>query len=320
MKLLLVALLLAAATTARAQAPALDAFLEQRATEELAADGQVLSRLGVSLDIELIGERAVVTLLDLTTGRAVASSKIDALPADRDAAVATVTQVVASLVAQIGGAKEPKPASPAVEAVLQVEERAKQQQLAERQYLEQKIGFGIDTSVSVSGTMAAVTQSAYPWRGELQVRLTSKEFYELVERPDLYAAHRRRRATKIGSIVGGSAMIAIGMIVSFQALQSSCDVFGDDYDECHDRTMTRAGWGLGIAIAGFIPLGYGFFLSSQPISETEAKGLAAEYNRKLRGRLELPNAARAVRSPIRDVAWSPYVAPGGGGMFVAGRF
>src|SRR5678815_784691 len=92
MKLAFVALVLM--TSIAAAAPDLAALLEQRVPQELAAEGVVLARLGVALDVELVGDRCVVSLVDQTTHRASASTKIDALPADTEAAVALVTQAV----------------------------------------------------------------------------------------------------------------------------------------------------------------------------------------------------------------------------------
>jgi hypothetical protein len=66
-----------AAASARAQGdaqPALDVFLEQRVAEELAADGTLLSRLGVALDVEIVGDKLIVSLVDAATRRTVAST------------------------------------------------------------------------------------------------------------------------------------------------------------------------------------------------------------------------------------------------------
>lgn len=83
---------------------------------------------------------------------------------------------------------------------------------AERQYLAQKIGFGTDTGVGIVGTgpgaRAVITRSDYPWRGELQTRLTPKQFYELVERPDLYAAYQTRRGSPYAAQGGGGMFVA----------------------------------------------------------------------------------------------------------------
>ncbi len=78
----------------------LESFLEQRVADELASEGILLSRLGVTLSFEAVGSRYIVSLEDLGTKRVVASTKIDALPDDREAALAFSVPVVANMVAQ----------------------------------------------------------------------------------------------------------------------------------------------------------------------------------------------------------------------------
>jgi len=84
-----------------------EAFLEQRVLEELAADGIVLARLGVALALTPDGDALVVALVDPATGQARASTRLPQVPADRDAAVATVTQVAATLATQFAAAAPP---------------------------------------------------------------------------------------------------------------------------------------------------------------------------------------------------------------------
>src|SRR5690606_39358477 len=104
MKHAVLAVLVILGLTVRAHAedpPPIDQFLEQRVPKELATDGVLLSRLGVHLDVELIGDKLLVSLVEDSTNRATASTKIDAIPPDREAAVATVTQVAATLATQL---------------------------------------------------------------------------------------------------------------------------------------------------------------------------------------------------------------------------
>ena len=107
---LLLTCVLDLAATARAEpepsAP-LAAFLEARVPDELAAEGLVLSRRNLALQIEPVGDKLLVSLIDLVTGRVVASTKLDNPPRDREAAVASVTQVAAALVTQYSGTPAP---------------------------------------------------------------------------------------------------------------------------------------------------------------------------------------------------------------------
>ena len=127
-------------TSIAAAAPDLAGLLEQRVPQELATEGVVLGRLGVVLEIEIVGERCVVSLVDPTTHRASASTKIDALPADTEAAVALVTQVAANLAAQL--VARPPAAAP-VDA--QTDDR-----VAEQRYQALALGFGDE--ILVGGT------------------------------------------------------------------------------------------------------------------------------------------------------------------------
>ncbi|MBL8619680.1 MAG: hypothetical protein JNK64_00220 [Myxococcales bacterium] len=84
-----------------------EAFLEQRVIEELAADGIVLARLDVVLALTPDGDALVIALVDPATGQARASTRLPQVPTDRDAAVATVTQVAATLATQVAAAAPP---------------------------------------------------------------------------------------------------------------------------------------------------------------------------------------------------------------------
>lgn len=80
--------------------------IEQRVTEELTSDGVSLAPLDVGLDIEMVGDTAILSLVDDTTGRVRASTKIDCLPSVHEAAVASLVVVAGNLVVQLA---EPSP-------------------------------------------------------------------------------------------------------------------------------------------------------------------------------------------------------------------
>ena len=84
-----------------------EAFLTQRVIDELAADGIVLARRDVALALAPEGDALVVELRDRATGRVRASTRLAQVPSDREAAVATVTQVVATLTAQLDAGPPP---------------------------------------------------------------------------------------------------------------------------------------------------------------------------------------------------------------------
>jgi hypothetical protein len=288
---------------------AFDAFLEQRVTEELAADGQVLSRLGVSLDIELIGDTALVSLIDLATGRAAASTKLDGLPADRDAAVASVIQIVANLTAQLAG-RAPAP------TVTIVDDRAERDRrlAAEEQFKNGAIGFGSDYTFMLSQTpnltTVSMTRRWHATQGPLRIQLEPETFYTLVERPDLRAAFKTRRWIRYGAY----GACVVGLVGAMAIAQHA--------EQLPERD--QGPWKAPFA-ASLVAMSAGFFvalyleLRPHPISENEAKVLAHEHNQKLRRGLGLPTARRSQARGLK-LAWTPYATENGGGLVLGGRF
>jgi hypothetical protein len=94
---------------ARADARPLVQFLEARVPDELVIDGIVLAQHDLRITIEQVGDTLVVSLIALPAGRVVASTKIDAPPAEREASLAVVTQVTATLYGQYAGTFGPAP-------------------------------------------------------------------------------------------------------------------------------------------------------------------------------------------------------------------
>jgi hypothetical protein len=92
-------------------APPTIPFLERRVPDELASEGVLLSRYDLALKVEQLRGKWRVSLIDLTGGDVAASSRIDALPTDREAAVAIVTQIAGELAAQLLG-RTPAPRPP----------------------------------------------------------------------------------------------------------------------------------------------------------------------------------------------------------------
>lgn len=293
-------------TSLAAAAPDLARVLEQRVPQELATEGVVLGRLGVALDVEIVGERCVVSLVDQTTHRASASTKIDALPADVEAAVAVVTQVAANLAAQ-----------------LVVRPPAADDRVAEQRYKAEAIGFGDEILVGGSDGSVSSTREWYAHRGELQVRLDEPRFYELVGRPDLAATYRARHDRAIGYATASGVLLVASAALGVKAIWTAahpdasrcgefdfaCHVAADDAAVDHAKPYAIA---TGLAFAGMAATmlaSFHYYRNRHPVTETEAKGLAARHNHDLRRRLGLPTAELV-----------PYAAPAGGGLTLSGQF
>lgn len=349
-------LLAAAPPAASAQPTGIETFLEQRVVEELAADGIVLSRLELVLDIEMIDTRALVSLIDPDTGRAVASTKVDAMPADRETAVATLGPVVANLVAQFAGrTPEPTDDSARLDRIEQTqreimareqaarEERERIAQ-AEAQYQAEALRFDREIAMVTAhstGSGFAYGNVHYKWtatRGETGERLADLEYYKVIERPDLEAKYLKRR-----KIANYSAVASLGLLVGGIVLAVHRPDVAPDYRGCNTGDQfndswcrTEADWAaederdekakpwmaagtiavLGSGVALGISMYY--YMRPHPITEGEARRLGAEHNNKIRHRLGLPTVETP--APVSSVRWEPYVAKDGGGLALSGRF
>lgn len=328
-----------AAQPSTAPAPvATESFLEQRVIEELAADGIVLSRLGVVLDLQLVGSLVVVSLVEARTSRALASTKLDALPGDRDSAVATVTPVVANLVSQIASGP---PSNDHVELerlrVLEetqremlaraerdrlvaeqrlAAERAERERvaIAEQTYRAEAIGFGKDFDVWVSKDGAWVNKKWTAHRGDAEIPLGATDFYRAVDRPDLAERYQRRKVGGSVALVGGSLVMLAGAAIMLQTRE--VDVAGyytyDDHPYVKQGSVV-AGIGVVIGLVGAV-----FVMNPHPVSEGEARQLGAARNRKLREQLGLP--VPPAPTALRDVRVAPFVTATSGGLGLSARF
>jgi hypothetical protein len=343
--------------------------LEQQLVEALAVDGVVLSRLGVVADVERFEGRALVSLVETATGRTVASTKIESLPAPADAAVLALKPVVVGLVEQLG-ARNLAPASPPsaepteaqrIEALekTQREQQAREQQeraerdrlaSAERQYRELAIHF--DRMLVVTNTFGGFNASnpgggfGSWWRqqwiahqGETEVPLEGADFYEVIGRQDLVRAYQRRRTTGISLLLGAGVVGTASLLVAFHRVDVTPDFsrcmtgdFSNDFgcridaksradEQSADQSSTYLLAGsAGLLVATIVGLvGWRNLLVPHPISETEARQLGGEYNRRLRKRLGIPQTAK--REPQRrSTAWAPFASASGGGVAVLGTF
>lgn len=265
----------------------LDAFLSQRVAEELATDGVLLSRLGVTLDIQIVGDIVIVSLVDSATSRAIASTKIDRITGDREAAVAQITQVAGNLAEQFAHGRIPEIANSDVD-------RAEKSRLAalEYQYQQEQVTFGASSEKWGDGYPNA------PFVGTVQRPLTEAEFFRTVGRPDLADRYGFRYRGGIAIAVSGSLAVVGGMAVAIW----------DSPQQLNYRAATIGG--LTATSLGLVAFAVGLFYASNPlpISKPAVYDLATRHNRKLREKYGLP------------VGIAPYAATDGGGVALRGGF
>jgi hypothetical protein len=314
--------------------PGIAALLEQRVPEELAVEGVMLSRRGLTLQVEQFGTRLLVSLVDRRTGRVAASTKIDRLSDDRDAAVAITTHVVADMVSEISEriapAPPPTPAPappPAPKAIVEPTAAVARsidteppytepttgdrRAAAELRFRRESIGFGSEVSVYMvlkpDRRVAGVSQHWYPYRGVTKARLEPDAFYRLVGRNDLVDQYRRRRATMLGLFWGGGVVALGSALVGLASLQTDSERLS------RLQTGTLVGLCVGLSAAA---LGRYLQTSLEPISDNEARKIAEQYNKRLRSSLGLPLSARM----RRDVRVLPYVGGKDAGLAIATVF
>ncbi len=327
--LFVLASLAAPAVAQEAEVP-IDVFLEQRVAEELAVDGVILSRLGVALDVEAVGDKLIVSLVDPATRRAVASTKVDSLPADREAAAAAITQVASNLAAQVSTRPAPADANGAAVEVLSNEiTNMRRERDAEYKFRQEAISFGSELAVYSDGKHVSAVRELVAFQGDMRRRLAGRDFYLAVGREDLAEAYDRRRAYAWAGMLGGAAVMLGGgyIFVANTIGDDGCDFFSDTYDQCHSdweathRPYAVAGGVLMVAGGIGMVVGTYYMYKKHPISDEEIYNLGAEFNAGLRAKYGLPTSAlQRPRKSERTFVVAPYALGDGGGLSVAGRF
>jgi hypothetical protein len=327
------------AHAARAQAPGQTGpaiepvtapFLEVRVRETLARRGIALSRMSLLLRLEPLASEWLVSLVDLGTGRVAASTKIDALPADGDAAVAVVADVVAGLATQVTDRAEPPPPPPpwtqppapsasGAEPLQPLGAERQPRDAAEAEFNRRSIRFGPTYDLQAAGNYTAMPRRWTAYQGDVRQKLRPFQFYQAVGRPDLIDSYGTRKATAIaGFVIGGiSAGAAYVLFVVATTSTIECPIDSSFHRNCPDASYTPTLLAAAVSGVAFIT-GIYYVTHLQPLDDGEAKALANEYNQRLRHQLGLPVATRRPR--LRDLRLWPYVTGHDAGLAVGARF
>jgi hypothetical protein len=310
-----------AAAQAPGPAPVVASFLEQRVAQELASEGVLLARSKLALKIEQLTDKWLVSLVDLATGRVAASTVVEALPSDREAAVASMTHVVADLATQVAGREPPvtkpvatePPPSPSAQPI-DVRTERDRQEVSELTYRRQQIKFG-----------RGGDRDWRSFRGELEQAIEPADFYRLVNRPDLLDSYQTRRRVVIGGLVVVAVAGAIAIVTGIEAPDERGCGPGPDFNACdannskHRLDEAIAASSGAVVILAMCVSTY-FIINPQPIDEGDAKSLADAYNQHLRRQLGLP-VVGAQRAPLlQDMRLAPYVTGRDAGLAISGRF
>jgi hypothetical protein len=295
--------------------------LEQQVERELSSIGAAPSRYDLQLQLRPVATRWLVSLVG-ADGAVVASTRTEALPADREAAVAILTQIVADLEvvaiearqrAKVPESAPPAPAPPAPATPARPDGDEQDPAKAERAFRLAALRFAARYDVDAVNGKVIVNRAWVVFLGDPGSPLEPSEFYRKVGRDDLAQSYTRRRRLKIASYVLGG--IALAATFAMWALS----VRGADIDRPDEQPdllwpMLLAG---GVSAAGIVG---GIYLerNPHPIDELAARELADRYNQRLRWVLGLPPLAR--RTPDRDIALTPFFAGRVGGLVLRARF
>ncbi|MBP9088377.1 MAG: hypothetical protein KBG15_19810 [Kofleriaceae bacterium] len=299
-------------------------LLLHRIPEQLATEGTLLSRLGLTLQVEAIGDKFLLSLLDTSTGQIVAYSKAEHLPADAEAAIATVTHVVADMVARVRPQATPtvtvtpNVATPQAAADPDLDRRI-------REFREKKIDSGRTMLITASRYGASMSTSWTPVRGPLHTELSADEFFRVVGRPDFADRYNSRVSTGntlfYGGIALGLAAIAYGGYTIFRD-EPSRDYLDPAQQDQFPEYLVWSGIGAGITLTGTL-LGR-YYLSTAGQSAETNIALAEAYNRKLRADLRIPDSVsqrqRTRPTYSHRLALTPTAGTFGGGLSLAGSF
>jgi hypothetical protein len=324
------ALLAALSSAAAAQAPqppepVTAALLEQRVADELASEGVVLSSHGLHLQVKQVGSKWLVSLVEISTGRPTTSTRVDQLPADRDAAVAVMTDVVANLVAHALDAgppvpdapPSPPPATPPPPAPAPAApQSAPRPSPAELVYQRQALRFAALYDVDDARGTPSVRRRWLVFQGDPGQVLSTEEFYRMLGRDDLVSESSSRHAWMVAGCTTAGLGLLTAAVLGVASLDQRCNSPGCSGSQ--QDVLVPLLVSLGVSVTG-IAIALHFEGNPQPLDEANAKALADAYNQRLREKLGLPPRVTH-RARIRDVTLTPYVAAGDGGVVLRARF
>jgi hypothetical protein len=290
--------------------------IEQQVEHELSSIGAAPSRYGLRRELRPVATRWLVSLVG-AHGEVVASTRTEALPADREAAVAILTQIVADLevvaIESRQRAKPPEPTPPASASPARPDGNEEDPARAERAFRLAALRFAARYDVDAINGKLIVNRAWVVFRGDPGSPVEPSEFYRKVGRDDLARSYTRRRGLKIASYaLGGIALAATFALWAFS-------VHGSDSDRPDEQPDVL----LPLLLAGGVSaaaITTGIYLerNPHPIDELDARQLADRYNQRLRWVLGLPPLAR--RTPERDIALTPFFAGRVGGLVLRARF
>ena len=164
----------------------------------------------------------------------------------------------------------------------------------EDMFLDQFVGFEKERSTKVSAMFRKWNE---PYRGAYRQPLTGRTFYEHVGQPDLADKYRRRSTAKWLLIGAGAGCVLGGSLLMFASPRGGANA----------APMALGGITM---IGGAGAIAGGVLMNPHPVSDAEARVMAAGFNRELANELGV-DAARLQQEKKGNVDIVLGPAPGG---------
>src|SRR6266545_2846296 len=146
--------------------------LEERVAQELLSEGTSLARLGLRLVVRPVEPDIELELVEIESGRLLASRRVTDLPSDTDAAIAHLTVLAGSLVRTVRpDPPPPPPPSPAVAPRIEKPPAPDPLEQAREEYGRRQVGFDDVITVRGWGSVFKVESVGTPYRGTMHAPL-----------------------------------------------------------------------------------------------------------------------------------------------------
>ncbi len=156
--------------------------------------------------------------------------------------------------------------------------------------------------------------------------LAGADLYLAMDRPDLASRYRLRSTVRWTLLIGGSLAFGLGLYAAATAEEAACTGFGlhtADNRECrrqaeHDAARQESTGAL-VCVLGAVVFGSTWYwLRPDPVTVGQAKRIAWQHNRKLRGSLGVVDVSLV---PVPgQLTLAPNFAGGGLGLRLVGSF
>ncbi|MBN2529352.1 MAG: hypothetical protein JXR76_23390 [Deltaproteobacteria bacterium] len=200
------------------------------------------------------------------------------------------------------------------------------------QYEKRRIFFKEWAGVYIDGhnNVSMPVRWSVPHQGKDEIPLEGADFYTAIERNDLAARYRKRKAIKISLLVLGPSLMLTGGIlagIGFNTETDKCELRSPIDDECmaYENNKVMMNIGVGLVLGGLVVFVPPMFIRPHPVKAGDAHRLARDYNQHLREELGLSEKDIEIREKtsaidVTNVRFGLFPLQNGAGLSLAGQF